>query len=102
MLIDHMAKGLSFESFAADCNTTKKTLYNWTELFPEFLNAKKRGEEKCRRWWETLGTNLAAGKKKGNAAVYIFNMKNRFGWRDKIETEIVQAEPFKFAYDKEE
>lgn len=84
-LIDHMAKGLSFECFAADIKCTKKTLYNWTEKYPEFLHAKKEGEVRCQRWWESLGNSLASGSRQGNAAVYIFNMKNRFGWRDKQE-----------------
>lgn len=40
---------------------------------------------KCRDlsqvWWEKLGKALSAGGG-GSAAVYIFNMKNRFLWRD--------------------
>lgn len=85
MLIEHMAKGLSFECFAADLRVCKQTLYTWTEKHPEFLDAKRHGEIRCMRWWESLGCSLASGNRQGNAAVFIFNMKNRFGWRDKQE-----------------
>jgi hypothetical protein len=37
-------------------------------------------------WWEEHGQRMATGEcDKGSAAVWIFNMKNRYGWRDKQE-----------------
>lgn len=51
---------------------------------PEFQAAVKKGEEACNIWWERLGRKLAMDGG-GNSAVWIFNMKNRFGWRDKQE-----------------
>jgi hypothetical protein len=50
--------------------------------------------ELCRHWWEETGRDLARGKIEGNSAVYIFNMKNRFGWRDKIEMSTDPDAPF--------
>jgi len=88
MLIDHMAKGYSFECFGADVLVTEKTLYNWIDSHPEFLQSKRLGEKLCQKWWETLGRGLAAGKTQGNAAVFIFNMKNRFGWTDKRDLQL--------------
>ena len=35
-------------------------------------------------WWETVGRKLATGSP-GSANAWSFNMKNRFGWRDKTE-----------------
>lgn len=83
-LIDHMSEGLSFESFAGVVSTCKQTLYTWTELHPEFLDAKSQGTEKSRLKWEKLGmAGLNTGKdEKFNATVWVFNMKNRFKWRD--------------------
>ena len=53
---------------------------------PEFSVAVKRAEEACQVWWESLGRNMAMGGiDKGNATTWIFNMKNRFNWRDKQE-----------------
>lgn len=84
MVIEHMAQGLSFESFAGVVSTSKPTLYSWAEKNEEFLNAKRIGTEKCRVFWEKAGIKgLFLGKEeKFNAAVWVFNMKNRFGWRD--------------------
>lgn len=88
MLIEHMSKGLSFESFAGVVDVCKQTLYNWKNDHPEFLDAVNRGTEKSRLFWERLGIAGAAGKREGfNATSYIFNMKNRFPneWRDRHE-----------------
>lgn len=40
----------------------------------------------CEHWWEERGREMAMGLE-GNSTVWIFNMKNRFGWKDKTETE---------------
>lgn len=93
-LVDHMKKGLSFESFAADCECHKETLYEWVNQHPEFSEAKKRGTAFSSKRWEEIGMAGMAGKIKGfNAAVWIFNMKNRFHWRDKRELDITPQEP---------
>lgn len=83
MLIRHMSEGLSFESFAAITDQCRETLYDWIQKYPDFLHAKKKGVERCQLFWEKLGRAGAAGKVPYfNNATWIFNMKNRFGWRD--------------------
>lgn len=83
MLIKHCAQGLSIECFAAEIDTTTPTLYQLFDRYPEFLNAKKKAEAKCRSFWEKMGVAGAAGKLKNfQTGAWIFNMKNRFGWRD--------------------
>lgn len=78
-----MSKGLSFESFGADANVGVSTLYEWLERHVEFAEAKKEADTKCQKWWESAGIMGMSGKiNKFNAAVWIFNMKNRFKWRD--------------------
>lgn len=93
-LIEHMGKGLSFESFAGVCRVCKDTLYEWEKVHSEFSDAKKIGLELNRLFWEKLGVDYikdestaGVGSTKLNATVYIFNMKNRFPkeWRDKQE-----------------
>jgi hypothetical protein len=106
MLIDHMAKGLSFETFAAVVDVDRDTIYHWCELFPAFSDAKLMAKEKCQLFWETLGivyvvngktrtlrnpdgsvmTDSAGnpvvvhGKEQLNGYVWGLNMRNRFGW----------------------
>jgi hypothetical protein len=100
MLIDHMAEGLSFEAFAGLVSVTKQTLYNWIEVHPEFLDAKKIATERCRLFWEKLGINHVVSTSNStsgvgsesttlNTGVYVFNMKNRFPeeWKDKKEVD---------------
>jgi hypothetical protein len=87
MLVEHMKQGYSFESFGASpvC-VDKVTLYRWVEKHAEFSNAKKRAETECLKFWEKIGIAGALGKIQGfNAASFIFNMKNRFFWRDRLE-----------------
>jgi DNA-binding XRE family transcriptional regulator len=93
-LIEHMDSGLSFESFAGKIGVSKRVLYDWEKEYPEFLHAKEIGTEKSRIFWENLGINHIVNKTDSefqggsksrslNSSAWIFNMKNRFGWRDK-------------------
>jgi hypothetical protein len=87
-----MSAGLSFESFAGVIGVGKVTLYSWLDRHPSFLNAKNIGLERGRLFWEKIGRAAASGQrisgfdpKHFNTAVWIFTMKNRFGWRDRTE-----------------
>lgn len=105
MLIDHMAGGLSFESFAGVVKCCKQTLYNWTRANPAFLDAKNRGEALSLLWWEKVGHAAMLGQtvrdKSGNAVnlknfnstVWIFSMKNRHGWRERSDVKVEGFEP---------
>jgi hypothetical protein len=87
MLIDHMASGLSYECFGAVIDVARSTIYEW-EKIPEFSDAKKTAFDKNRMFWEKAGLNgmFMGGKDNPfNATVWVFNMKNRFNWRDKSD-----------------
>lgn len=104
LLIEHMAKGYSFESFASVTDTCKDTLYEWVKVYPQFSDARKKALDKNRFWWEKQAIenilnkeetekdsegNLRTVKTSINAPIWIFNMKNRFKdeWKDKQEVE---------------
>lgn len=104
MLIDHMEKGFSYESFAGTIRVCKKTLYNWEKEFEEFLHAKSIAIELCRLHWEKVGIDGVYHEaiktddgmtinRSINATVWVFNMKNRFGWRDKQPDEDAPPSP---------
>ena len=84
MLFEHMALGYSIESFGGEIGVSKRTLYNWMEKHTDFLYAKEKGDMAARLWWEKAGRKgmLTKGF---NAAVWIFNMKNRCGWSDRAD-----------------
>ena len=89
-LINHMAHGFSFESFAGLLQCSKQSLYSWSEDHEEFMDAKDVGTQRSRLFWESLGIEAAKGKIPNfNASVWIFNMKNRFGWRDREREELI-------------
>lgn len=86
-VIEHMKQGLSIESFAATIGVSKQTLYTWKEVYPEFLDAIKKGEAQSLLFWERKGIDAVNGKIPGfNSAIWIFNMKNRFKWTDRSDT----------------
>lgn len=104
MLIDHMSEGLSFESFAAVIDVNKDTLYAWSSegnpsFIKEFSEAKKKAFAQNLLWWEKAGKEGLwdkmefdeKGRKKTykslNSTLWIFNMKNRHKWRDRVEAD---------------
>lgn len=88
MLVKHMATGLSFECFGAIADVIEQTLYNWEKEYPEFLESKKMGLVKCKLFWEQAGIDGMYTGKDFNGGVWIFNMKNRFNWKDKREESV--------------
>lgn len=110
MLEEHMASGLSFESFAGLVSVDRETIYTWTEKHPKFLDAKKTGIEKGRLFYERIGIegmwkqkdydddgNIISDRQL-NTTNWIFQMKNRYDWRDKTEVSTEEEKPFVIAY----
>ncbi len=93
----HMRQGLSKESFP---HCDPQTLRRYMRDFPNDFDTEKmiEAERQGRLFWEKIGIAGAVGldevtladgstrKLKGfNAASWIFNMKNRYGWRDRVD-----------------
>lgn len=99
MLIEHMKDGLSFESFAAIISVNRDTLHEWVKVHSDFSEAKKTAFDLNLLFWEKHGIeglyNTTEYDEKGkpsssksiNSTVWIFNMKNRHKWGDKIAGE---------------
>lgn len=94
--VEHLAQGFSIECFPAtlyekygdDAPSGKETIYTWCENFPEFLDAKRRGESLGQKLWETIGRAGASGKLMNfNSTAWVFNMKNRYRWRNEVQIE---------------
>jgi len=97
-LIDHMAQGYSYTTFAAKTGTHLDTLYDWEKLYPEFLEAKKTAFHQCQLWWEKQGiaglwqdSGGEGPNRNLNPSLWIFNMKCRFpkDYRDVVRHEFV-------------
>lgn len=97
-LMEFMAQGYSYEAFAGKISVTVGTLYEWEKANKDFSEAKELAFAKNRIFWEGLGINNIINKTDSesfgegfskstsrslNSSVWVFNMKNRFKWRDK-------------------
>lgn len=87
-VIDYLGQGYSKEAFAGHIDVSEDTIYEWIKVHSDFSEAIKKAKAKSRIWWEDLGREMVM-QGGGNAPIWIFNMKNRFGWKDKTETELV-------------
>ena len=91
MLIEHMSKGHSFDSFVGvlyrhGLDVVTQTLYNWRNDFPDFLDAARRGETLGLETLEGLGLELGQGlRPQGKTAAWKFFMQNRYGWRERTD-----------------
>lgn len=80
-LVDHMAGGLSFETFGAEVETGRTQLYEWMMKFPEFKKAKELGESKAQKLYETIGLRAMTVKDAPfNSRAWDKTMNIRFGW----------------------
>jgi hypothetical protein len=85
-IVEHMADGKSFETFAARVSVSKATIYAWLEKYPDFKEAREVALMKCLAWWEKQAMEhlieiTGPGNKKLNVGLYFINMRNRFGWK---------------------
>lgn len=89
--IDALEKGFSKEAVAGHLRINKDTLYQYIKKHPDFADAIKEGLELSRIFWEKKALETITHTKAGtqlNSTSWIFNMKNRFGWRDKMEVSV--------------
>ena len=59
--------------------------YELMEESPAFANFVERGRTLAMAWWYEKG-RVGLFADKFNTSLYNFNMKNRFGWADKVDT----------------
>lgn len=84
MLIDHMAKGFSFESFAGVIQVARSTIFEWVKAGgnyyqEDFAISKAIGESNSLHFWEELGIDGTKGKIPNfNGKTWDINIKNRF------------------------
>ncbi|MBP9786057.1 MAG: hypothetical protein KBC72_00495 [Acinetobacter sp.] len=87
-VIEVMKDGASLNSVACALGVLPDALYHWKRKYPEFSEAIKIGESLSKDWWEQRARDHLVEYKDGpklNTALWFINMKNRFGWRDKID-----------------
>lgn len=85
MLIDHMSKGFSYETFAGEINCGRTTLYDWERVHDDWKEAKATAMEKAQTFFEQRLVAKLAGQKFKNidtklidTSCLIFALKTRF------------------------
>lgn len=100
-VIDHMKDGYSLESFGGVIMVSKDTLQEWKNKYPDFSASIKIGEACSLHAHEAMGMAIATGQSKvsgGAAAVWIFGMKNKHKWTDKLEVQGAEDKPLILKY----
>ena len=86
MLVKHMSEGYSFESFAANVDCTRSTLYEWRDKNPAFSDAFYTGNQKRLKFDEEMLMKTISGKNRnGSARLLEFKLAACHGWRAKTE-----------------
>jgi hypothetical protein len=90
-LIDHMAKGYSFEAFGGVVGVARDRVYEWAKKHPDFAEAKEIGLAQNLMYFEKQGNMGLWEDKDGpklNNTLWVFNMKNRHGWTDRKDVQV--------------
>lgn len=84
-LIALYGEGASDPEIARALGVTMSRFYQLIEESPAFSNFVERGRTLSMAWWYEMGRK-GLFKEKFNSGLYNFNMKNRHGWADKVDT----------------
>lgn len=85
LLIQEYSEGASDVEIARLLKITYARFLALCEEVPEFSTFIERGRTLAQAWWYEQGRkNL--WNKEFNTTLYNFNMKNRHGWADKVDT----------------
>jgi len=73
---------------AKELGISKRSFYRYIEQHEEFAQAYEDGKAMSEAWWHAQGRKAVSDPEhKINATIWIFAMKNKFGWRDKQDHE---------------
>ena len=89
-VLSEMQQGASLEEIKTLLNISNDLHTRWMKDEEEYSETIKRGIELSKAWWMKQGrANLQ--NKDFSATLWYMNMKNRFGWKDKSETDITSG-----------
>ena len=86
----HIASGYSIDCFF---HLDHQTISKYLDIYPkEFVRVElEQAKRAGKRAWEDIGRAQSNGECLGNSKSWYYNMCNRYGWTDKVETKIDHA-----------
>jgi len=89
LLVKHMNSGMSYESFGAEINSCRSTMYGWEDRHPSWKKAKKQAQEAALKFFEKRLIAKVSGQSKQlekqgiivkdiDTSCLIFALKTRF------------------------
>lgn len=79
------AQGASDVEIAKMLDMTEVQFYQTEQDNPAFATFVQKGRTLSKAWWYELSRKNVKNKE-FNTPLYTINMKNRFGWADKVDT----------------
>jgi len=87
-ILPFFAQGMDVPEVAKELGISKRSFYRYIEQNEEFKEAYEEGKALSEAWWHAQGRKAVSDPEhKINATIWIFAMKNKFGWRDKQDHE---------------
>ena len=86
-IISMSKEGASIVEIAIELDISRTTLAAMTKRDEYFLNTIKRCKRYCEGWWLRKGRTELENRDFSSTLWYM-NMKNRFGWTDKQQTDV--------------
>lgn len=90
MIIREMSQGANLQEIYGWLDISDKTFTRLCRDNIEFSRTVKRGQRLSERWWLEIGRKYIRDKE-FNSTLWYMNMKNRFGWRDRIDTDLTSG-----------
>lgn len=84
-IIELGKQGGSKAEVMALLNLSRNAFYALLKRDEDFAHADEMRDVYAEAWWTRKGREMAVGEVDGNTGAWVFNMKNRFGWRDRID-----------------
>ena len=86
-IISMSKEGASIVEIAIELDISRTTLAAMTERDEYFMNTIKRCKRYCEAWWLRKGRTELENRD-FSPTLWYMNMKNRFGWTDKQQTDV--------------
>lgn len=87
------SEGAADVEIAKLLDMTEVQFYELEQENPAFATFANKGRTLSKAWWYEMSRKNVKNKE-FNTPLYVINMKNRFGWADKVETnDMTDKEP---------